>query len=235
MINEKIFYDFDTIASALELLSISVNDNNEKLVYLPDIVCNDIEFRVPKYLCASNDDKNSALKNTCFYGREEIATKLNAINDDLKNINPNASLVVTNVYRLLKVQEENFNKIFNEIKTKFPSLNENEQIEKAHLMIAYPKVAGHTTGGAIDLTIKINDKLLDMGCEIGDFDREDLLFVKSPFITKEQFENRLLLRKLMISHNFAPFNGEWWHFSYGDREWAKIYNKQFAIYDIKNL
>ena len=139
------------------------------------------------------------------------------------------------MYRLPKVQEENFTKVFNDIKAKFPLLSKDEQIEKAHLMIAYPSVAGHTTGGAIDLTIKIGDTLLDMGCEIGDFDKEEYLPVKNPYITKEQFENRLMLRKMMIRHEFAPFNGEWWHFSFGDREWAKIYNKKCAIFDVVNL
>ena len=35
----------------------------------------------------------------------------------------------------------------------------------------------------------------------------------------------------MVSEGFAPFYGEWWHFSYGDREWAAFYEKE-ALYDI---
>ncbi|QQR69366.1 MAG: hypothetical protein IPI58_01405 [Alphaproteobacteria bacterium] len=34
----------------------------------------------------------------------------------------------------------------------------------------------------------------------------------------------------MTSVGFAPFDGEWWHFSYGDREWAKYYGRSHAIY-----
>lgn len=229
---DYVLNDFETFSLVSDLVIINVNESSKELVYLPDMVNPNIEFRIPKYLSIS--DNNNEIRNLFFYGRKEIAEKLDEISKELLNINKDASLVVSNVYRHPKIQEENFKKVFNDIKAKFPLLSQDEQIEKTHLMIAYPKVAGHPTGGAIDLTIKIGDTLLDMGCEIGDFDKEEYLPVKNSYITKEQFENRLMLRKLMICHEFAPFNGEWWHFSFGDREWAKIYNKEYAIYDVVN-
>ena len=229
---DYVLNDFETFSLVSDLVIINVNESSKELVYLPDVVNPNIEFRIPKYLSIS--DNNNEIRNLFFYGRKEIAEKLDEISKELLNINKDASLVVSNVYRHPKIQEENFKKVFDDIKAKFPLLSQDEQIEKTHLMIAYPKVAGHTTGGAIDLTIKIGDTLLDMGCEIGDFDKEEYLPVKNSYITKEQFENRLMLRKLMICHEFAPFNGEWWHFSFGDREWAKIYNKEYAIYDVVN-
>ena len=229
---DYVLNDFETFSLVSDLVIINVNESSKELVYLPDMVNPNIEFRIPKYLSISDD--NNEIRNLFFYGRKEIAEKLDEISKELLNINKDASLVVSNVYRHPKIQEENFKKVFNDIKAKFPLLSQDEQIEKTHLIIAYPKVAGHPTGGAIDLTIKIGDTLLDMGCEIGDFDKEEYLPVKNSYITKEQFENRLMLRKLMIRHEFAPFNGEWWHFSFGDREWAKIYNKEYAIYDVVN-
>ena len=229
---DYVLNDFETFSLVSDLVIINVNESSKELVYLPDMVNPNIEFRIPKYLSIS--DNNNEIRNLFFYGRKEVAEKLDEISKELLNINKDASLVVSNVYRHPKIQEENFKKVFNDIKAKFPWLSQDEQIEKTHLMIAYPKVAGHPTGGAIDLTIKIGNTLLDMGCEIGDFDKEEYLPVKNSYITKEQFENRLMLRKLMIRHEFAPFNGEWWHFSFGDREWAKIYNKEYAIYDVVN-
>jgi D-alanyl-D-alanine dipeptidase len=35
----------------------------------------------------------------------------------------------------------------------------------------------------------------------------------------------------MLGVGFAPFDGEWWHFSYGDKEWAAYYNKPNAVYE----
>ena len=41
----------------------------------------------------------------------------------------------------------------------------------------------------------------------------------------------MLLRKIMMQVGFAPYDAEWWHFSYGDREWAFYCKKPYALYD----
>lgn len=228
--NKNILNDFNKICSVSELLEIHVKDNGEKLVSLCDILKDSALFIIPSYL-KGNDD----LQNTCFLAREGVAQKLNEICKKISTINKNAKLLISNVYRPPKVQEENFKITLEKIKKIYPLFSEIEQIQKAHEMIAFPKVAGHVTGGAIDLSLIINEKSFDMGGEIGDFENEELLTINSSRITKEQFENRMILRKLMCSYGFAPYNGEWWHFSYGDREWAAIYNKKFAIYDAINI
>ena len=72
-------------------------------------------------------------------------------------------------------------------------------------------------------------KIIDFGSKILDWDT-----IKSYYycedISKEAINNRKLLRKIMLEENFAPYDGEWWHFSYGDREWAFYYNKSEALY-----
>ena len=35
----------------------------------------------------------------------------------------------------------------------------------------------------------------------------------------------------MMKEACAPYDGEWWHFSYGDKEWAFYYKKEEALYD----
>lgn len=49
-------------------------------------------------------------------------------------------------------------------------------------------------------------------------------------ITEEQAYMRGMLHDVMLMEGFAPFYGEWWHFSYGDREWAVFYDSLEAIY-----
>jgi len=39
----------------------------------------------------------------------------------------------------------------------------------------------------------------------------------------------------MPARGFTNYAGEWWHFSYGDKEWAKYYGEQAAIYEQVNL
>ena len=87
-------------------------------------------------------------------------------------------------------------------------------------------------GGAIDLTITSSQGDLDMGTMIGDFTDSDKIKTFAKNISQAQKENRQLLHDLMLKENFAPFYGEWWHFSYGDKEWAAFYGHQKSLYSI---
>jgi len=74
------------------------------------------------------------------------------------------------------------------------------------------------------------DNYLDMGAKILDYTNSKISYTYSPEIDKKHKKNRMFLKDLMENENFAPYLGEWWHFSYGDREWAKYYNKSKAFY-----
>jgi D-alanyl-D-alanine dipeptidase len=49
-------------------------------------------------------------------------------------------------------------------------------------------------------------------------------------LTGEQASNRMALNLAMALAGFVPFWGEWWHYSYGDREWAAFCGLPDAIY-----
>ena len=103
---DYVLNDFETLCLVSELVNVNIKECNQELIYLPDVLKNNVEFRFPKYL--SKNDDNNFLKNTCFFGRKEVAEKLDEISKELLNINKDASLVVSNVYRHPKIQEENF-------------------------------------------------------------------------------------------------------------------------------
>ena len=42
-------------------------------------------------------------------------------------------------------------------------------------------------------------------------------------ITREQYENRMFLRELMLRHGFAPLNSEWWHFTMENEPYQDTY------------
>ena len=104
--------------------------------------------------------------------------------------------------------------------------------EYVHEKIAVPLVSGHPTGGAVDTAIYDNkeNKILNFGSEILDYSTTQCYY-ENENISKEAKENRELLRKSMMEEGFAPYDGEWWHFSYGDKEWAFYYNKKKALYN----
>ncbi len=88
----------------------------------------------------------------------------------------------------------------------------------------------------IDVAIydKLEKKFLDFGTELLDFSTEKC-FTFSDEISDEAKKNRMLLRDIMMEVWFAPYDGEWWHFSYWDVEWACFYWEDNAIYGQKRL
>lgn len=91
---------------------------------------------------------------------------------------------------------------------------------------------GHTTGGAIDLTVVGPDgKELDMTSTIKDVENVSLTFpTYSKLITPHAAKNRQLLVDTMLGVGFSNYPGEWWHYSYGDSAWALRVGASFAVY-----
>lgn len=73
--------------------------------------------------------------------------------------------------------------------------------------------SGHTRGSTVDLTIvDLNtNKELDMGSPYDFFG--DISHPMQLKITEKQRANRLLLRNLMLTNGFKPYDNEWWHFT----------------------
>ncbi len=165
--------------------------------------------------------------------RSTIAKKLAQAQRTLKENFPTYTLFVTYGFRTLEIQTKNF-------LTQLQLTSQNyfpdpvALYEEVHRYIAVPSVAGHPTGGAIDIVIKDlkTKQILDFGAKQYDFSSKDC-YVFTNRIVDSAMENRLLLRKLLMDVGFAPFDGEWWHFSYGDKEWAYYYKKAAALYEQK--
>ena len=101
--------------------------------------------------------------------------------------------------------------------------------------------SGHTRGSTVDLTLfdMQTEKELDMG---GTFDwfgpeshpdfcgnPETGEYIPSSLgeagrgLSPEQFRNRMILRKAMLSHGFKPVDTEWWHFTLKDEPFPDTY------------
>jgi D-alanyl-D-alanine dipeptidase len=83
--------------------------------------------------------------------------------------------------------------------------------------------SGHTRGSTLDVTI-INIKTakeLDMGSPYDFFGVQSHPFY--PKISKEQKENRVLLRAIMLQNNFKPYENEWWHFTLIEEPFPNTY------------
>lgn len=196
---------------------------NEELIGLP----NTGNTLIGKYLTNLNELEFSDKVMI----RKSLKEKLENVDKELKKINKNYQLIVAYGYRALSKQKKYFNEEIKKAEKLFS--NKDELYEYVHEKIAVPEVAGHPTGGAVDVTIYDieNQKELDFGSKIHDFS-SDICYTFYKNISDDEKENRMLLRRLMLNEGFAPYDGEWWHFSYGDREWAFYYKKGEYLYNV---
>ncbi len=81
----------------------------------------------------------------------------------------------------------------------------------------------HSRGSTVDLTLVDMDtgKELDMGSPFDFFDEISHPDYKD--ITKEQYENRMILQKLMVDGGFEPIDTEWWHFTLKNEPYPETY------------
>jgi len=92
--------------------------------------------------------------------------------------------------------------------------------------------SGHSRGSVADLTLvdMKTGRDLDMGYGFDWFGGESHPDYKG--ITEEQFNNRMLLRNLMLKHGFLPIEEEWWHFVLKDEPYPDTYFT-FPVCDLK--
>ncbi len=96
--------------------------------------------------------------------------------------------------------------------------------------------SGHSRGSTLDLTLfdMRTEKEVDMGGTFDWFGRESHPdYCGNPEtgeytggngrLTKEQFENRMILRRAMMAHGFKPYDCEWWHFTLKNEPYPDTY------------
>lgn len=204
-----------------ELITVPVQDNGDALVVLGS------DFSGSVWPI---DSRMEAYTSGKIFVRSKLVPMLEAAQHEIRGVMPDCDLEVVYGYRHPDVQRQNFQVQVQRVLQKSPSLTIEEQKEAAHCFSAVPEVAGHPTGGAVDVRIKrSNGEVLPMGTAVGEYCMDTYVF--SPFIEKGHWHNRQILRLCMLRAGFAPFDGEWWHFSFGDREWARYLNRGNAIYE----
>ncbi|MEY2671667.1 MAG: hypothetical protein RL687_84 [Candidatus Parcubacteria bacterium] len=212
------------IANYADLKPVKVIESGEKMI--------NITHELPNCECVYLPQSNDMIQYVGYdlWVRESVAVKLKRISILLQSIYPQYKLKIVYGYRHLEIQTKRFYLRKDKLKIEHSKLSEDELLELTNTMVANPETAGHPTGGAVDLTITTPDGDLDMGTEYADFSMPEEIKMFCPHLSEDQKSNRKFLHDLMITEEFAPFYGEWWHYSFGDKEWAWFYNKPNAIY-----
>ncbi len=166
-----------------------------------------------------------AFTGKSVYVRKGVFGRLQKAAKTLAAYDASLQLEVVYGYRALQIQKQ----LFERYKAKLASEYAGKALLAAvHRLVAVPEVAGHPAGAAVDIQIIRDGKPLNFGTAVHEFVPDTFTF--SPFISREAWQNRQLLRWVMMAAGFAPFDGEWWHFSYGDKEWARYYSQPAALY-----
>ena len=213
--------DFVKYRDLLKVNKLNKKTMNEEFVSLP------IESKkvIGKYVTDLNELEYSNIIRV----RKKVLEKLTLADTLLKKINKDYQIMVVYGYRSMEKQVKYFNEEIKKYEKEFD--NQLDLYEFVHEKIAVPEVSGHPTGGAVDVVIfdMEKKKIIDFGTKVHDFD-DSKSYINYMNISDKAYSNRIMLRKIMMHVGFAPYDGEWWHFSYGDPEWAYYYQEKEYLY-----
>ncbi|MBE6835902.1 MAG: peptidase M15 [Ruminococcaceae bacterium] len=101
----------------------------------------------------------------------------------------------------------------------YPDLNKHELFEKGYIA----GKSSHSRGSTVDLTLfdMSTGREVDMGSPFDFF--SEVSHPDYEGVTREQYENRMLLRDLMVRNGFEPIDCEWWHFTLKDEPFPDTY------------
>ena len=205
----------------MSIKDINLKTKNQKFVSIPSLG-NKV---IGRYVTELNEKEFSPIIRV----RKKVLEKLLEADTLLKKINNNYQLMVVYGYRSMEKQVKFFNEELSKYQKDFD--NKIDLYEFVHEKIAVPEVSGHPTGGAVDVVIynMQKAKIIDFGTKVHDFNNSKS-YIYYAKIKEYAHNNRMLLRNIMMQVGFAPYDGEWWHFSYGDKEWAFYYKKKKYLY-----
>lgn len=144
-------------------------------------------------------------------------------------------------YRSLALQKILFETQFSNVKQRHPDWNEKdiffETIKLVSPVVNLDRtlnVPPHSTGAAIDVyLLNAQGEAIDMGIYPKDWmvDKDGRLsLTASTYISNEAKKNRQIMSEVLSAVGFVNYPTEYWHWSYGDRYWAYMSGKAYAMY-----
>ena len=152
------------------------------------------------------------------YLHPKAAAALHKAQQILRRSHPGLTLKVYDAARPMSVQQRMWNVVAGTSK---------------NIYVSNPANGGglHNYGLAVDVTIAdANGDSITMGTRIDNMtrlahiDKEDEL-LRQGKLTREAYNNRRLLRRVMREAGFRALRSEWWHFNYTSRANARKYYK----------
>ena len=101
----------------------------------------------------------------------------------------------------------------------YPELQKQELFARGYIA----SQSGHSRGSSVDLTLldMSTGKEVDMGSPFDYFSEASHPDYKG--ITQEQYDNRMMLQRVMVRGGFVPIDCEWWHFTLNNEPYPDTY------------
>lgn len=195
---------------------IKIEECGEPLVDLKKI-CPELIIRLGK-------------KNEIAYVRQTIALK---IKKALSFLPKGTTFIIRSAWRSPKTQEETFKSFVRKAKKNFPKASNKQIIRIAQKYVAPFKgkyTSGHLTGGAIDLRLFKNGRKVPMNSKKLSYSQNALS--NQPKLPWYLRRNREIMFSALNKVGLSNYPKEFWHWSYGDIQWAKRTGQKRAIYGV---
>jgi predicted amino acid racemase/D-alanyl-D-alanine dipeptidase len=175
----------------------------------------------------------SIKKDYQYYVREEIFEKIGRISKKLEN--DHKQLIIRSVWRSFDHQRLIWENKVTFLREKHPEKTIAEIEKIVSYFIAPPTKSMHSTGGSVDALIYdlTSNSVMDFGTNDGlKIDLNDQCYPFHPDLSKKVKANRKLLIDLFEDEDFVVDYTEYWHFDYGNVNWAIRKEKEHSIYGI---
>ena len=207
----------------VEVSTVNPTEDTSQFVTLTDVVPDAIlEIRYFGTYNFVGDRIDGYLEPTALLTKQ-AADSLRAVSDDV--IKLGYRLKIYDAYRPQMAVDHfvRWAADFDDTRMKtyfYPNLEKNVLFPQEYIC----EKSGHTRGSTLDLTLfdMTTEKELDMGGTFDWFGPESHPDYTEG-ITKQQFQNRMILRDAMMRHGFKPFNTEWWHFTLENEPFPDTY------------
>ena len=168
-------------------------------------------------------DRIDGYEMPCALMTREAAEALKAVSDDVMKMG--YRLKIYDAYRpqpgvdhFMRWAED-----LNDTRMKeyfYPEIDKTQIIPEGYVAVK----SGHSRGSTVDLTLfdMNTEKEVDMGGTFDYFGELSHPDYKGN-LTEEQFNNRMILRDVMIKHGFKPIEEEWWHFTLRNEPYPDTY------------
>ena len=149
-----------------------------------------------------------------------------------KDLPENHHFMIYEAYRPLARQKKLWDMAMDHVKANYPNADKQQLRDMAETFVADPYNgigSGHQAGCAIDIAICDKDgHPYDMGSKCQEI--TPLAYTASNDISAEARKNRNILVGALEKTGFVNYPAEWWHFSYGDHQWAHLVGKKHAFF-----